>query len=273
MPSRCDLNSRTGLPALASSKRLATRLIISPLWYSFGPNTLKNLRPAHCGGSLRAAAHAVGERKVEQMLAAAVEVHRPEPAQCRRRPVVVEAVRAVAIGRRRRSVDEGRAGRRAPVEQPQRQPEVGVEHEVAVGRGGVGDRAQVDDGVELAAVEPGEQLAGRHHVGQLALGEIAPFAVAAEHVVDDDVAAAGLVQAGHDVRPDEPGPAGDQQHPTPPRRMFRPSLCPRAPAVQLAPMRRGKQADRLEAALRAPGQPWTGGLTAFGSRRTRSIKK
>jgi len=47
---------RIGLPALASSNFLATRLIIAPLWYSLGPNTLKNLHPAHCGGilSLRA---------------------------------------------------------------------------------------------------------------------------------------------------------------------------------------------------------------------------
>ena len=58
-----------------------------------------------------------------------------------------------------------------------------------------------------------EQVGGRHHVGELALGEVAPLAVGAEHVVDDDVAAARLVEARHHVRPDEPGPAGDQQHP------------------------------------------------------------
>src|SRR6202023_1421612 len=52
MPARCDLNRRIGLPDLASSNRLATRLIISPLWYSLGPNTLKNFRPTHCGGNL-----------------------------------------------------------------------------------------------------------------------------------------------------------------------------------------------------------------------------
>ncbi len=28
----------------------ATTLFMLPLWYSFGPYTLKNLRPAHCGG-------------------------------------------------------------------------------------------------------------------------------------------------------------------------------------------------------------------------------
>ena len=72
MPSRCDLNSRIGLPALASSKRLATRLIISPLWYSFGPNTLKNFSPAHCGGTLLLARDALDQREIEQVLAPAV---------------------------------------------------------------------------------------------------------------------------------------------------------------------------------------------------------
>ena len=61
---------------------------------------------------------------------------------------------AVAIGRGRRRIDERRPGRRAPVEQAQRQAEIGLDHEVAVGRGGVGDRAEMDHGVELAAVEP-----------------------------------------------------------------------------------------------------------------------
>src|SRR5580692_9578920 len=45
---------------------------------------------------------------------------------------------------------------------------------------------------------------------KLAIGEIAPLAVAAENVVDGNVGAAGLVEARHDVRSDEPGPAGDQ---------------------------------------------------------------
>ena len=97
---------------------------------------------------------AVGHRLVEQVLAPAVEIHRLELAQRRRRPVVVEALRAVAIGRGRGGIDERRARRRAPVEQAQRQAEIVLHHQVAVGRGGVGDGAHVDDGVELAAVEP-----------------------------------------------------------------------------------------------------------------------
>ena len=80
-----------------------------------------------------------------------------------------------------------------------------------------------------------EQVGRRHDVGELALLQIAPLAVGAEHVVDDDVGAAGLVEARDDVRPDKPGPAGHQQHPL----LRRP--CPAAvplpqtrPKVQLA---------------------------------------
>ena len=64
--------------------------------------------------------------------------------------------------------------------------------------------------LELAAVEPAQQIGRRHEVGKLALGEVAPLAVAAEEIVDDDVGAAGLVEARHHIRSDEPGPAGDQ---------------------------------------------------------------
>ena len=102
---------------------------------------------------------------------------------------------------------------RAPVEQAQRQAEIVLHHQIAVGGGGVGNRAHVDDGVELAAVEPVHQFGRRHQVGDLALGQIAPFGVVvAEQVVDHDVGRARLVEAGDHVRPDETGPAGDQKH-------------------------------------------------------------
>ena len=83
---------------------------------------------------------------------------------------------------------------------------------IAVGRSGGGDGAEVHDGVELAAVEPAQQIGRRHEFGELAAGEIAPFAVAAEHIVDGNVGAAGLVEARDHIRSDEAGPAGDQQH-------------------------------------------------------------
>jgi hypothetical protein len=65
---------------------------------------------------------------------------------------------------------------------------------------------------EMAAVEPAQKIGRRHEIGDLAIGEIAPLTVAAEKVVDGNVGAAGLVEARHHIRSDEPGPAGDQQH-------------------------------------------------------------
>ena len=159
-----------------------------------------------------AARRALGHRHVEQMLAPAIEIHRPQRLQRRERPVVAKALRAVAIGRRRRGVDERRRVRRAPVEQPHRETEIGFDHEIAVGRGGLGNGAEMDDGIEPAAVQPGRQFRRRHDVGKLALGEVAPFAVMAEQVADRDVGAAGVVQRGHDVRSDKTGAPGHQQH-------------------------------------------------------------
>ena len=106
----------------------------------------------------------------------------------------------------------GVALRRAPVEQPHRQPEIGLDHEIAVGRRGLRNGAEMDDGVEPAALQPVRQFGRRHDVGELALGEIAPFAVMAEHVADRDVGAAGVIQRGHDVRSDKTGATGHQQH-------------------------------------------------------------
>ena len=109
----------------------------------------------------------------------------------------------------------GVAVRRAPVEQPHREAKIGLDHEIAVGCRGLGNGAEMDDGVEPAAVQPVRQFARRHDVGELALGEIAPFAVMAEHVADDDVGAARLVERGHDIRSDKTGAPGHQQHDVP----------------------------------------------------------
>jgi len=54
---------------------------------------------------------------------------------------------------------------------------------ISVGGGGVGDGAEMNDRFELAAVEPADQFAGRHHVGELALPKVAPFVGVAERVV------------------------------------------------------------------------------------------
>ena len=47
------------------------------------------------------------------------------------------------------------------------------------------------------------------------LAEVAPLVVGAEHVVDDDVGAPGLVEGRDHIRADETGPAGDQKHSRP----------------------------------------------------------
>ena len=47
------------------------------------------------------------------------------------------------------------------------------------------------------------------------LARFLPLAVMAEQVADHDVAAARVVQRGHDVRPDKTGATGHQQHAVP----------------------------------------------------------
>jgi hypothetical protein len=51
---------------------------------------------------------------------------------------------------------------------------------------------------------------GRHHVRELALADIAPFAGAAERVVNHDIGPTGLIEASDQIGADKTGPAGDQ---------------------------------------------------------------
>ncbi len=68
----------------------------------------------------------------------------------------------------------------------------------------------MNDGVELAALEPFRKFSRRHEIGEPALGEIAPFAVMAEHVADRDIGTARVIQRGHDIRSDKTGAPGHQ---------------------------------------------------------------
>ena len=77
-----------------------------------------------------------------------------------------------------------------------------------------------------------EQVGRRHDIGDLPLGEVAPLAVGAEHVVDHDIGAPGLVEARDHIRPDKSGPAGDQKHAQPAVVWFRPSFAPDRPGAQ-----------------------------------------
>src|SRR5207248_9358791 len=75
--------------------------------------------------------------------------------------------------------------------------------------------AEMDDGIELAALEPFRQFARRHNVGELAPGKITPLALVPEHVADCDIRAARVIQRGHNIRSDKTGAAGHQQHSIP----------------------------------------------------------
>src|SRR5262249_20839222 len=113
------------------------------------------------------------------------------------------------------SIDETGGGGGGPVQKVEREPEIGGEDQVGIGGGRVGDRAEMDDGLELAAVEPAHQLAGGYDIGDLALAEVAPFVRVAERIVDNNVGAPGLVQAGDQIGTDEPGSPLDHKHPPP----------------------------------------------------------
>jgi len=68
----------------------------------------------------------------------------------------------------------------------------------------------MNNGIELAALEPAEQVDRPDHVGELAFLQVAPLAVGAQAVIHRDVSAARLVEAGNHIRSDESRPAGHQ---------------------------------------------------------------
>ncbi len=84
----------------------------------------------------------------------------------------------------------------------------------------------MDHGVELAALEPARS--DRPAAPRRPVGAWRDCAICrrSETVVDDDVAAAGLVEAGDHVRTDEAGAAGDQTA-CPPRICLIIRLCPK----------------------------------------------
>ena len=152
---------------------------------------------------------AVDNREIEQMLRPAVKIHWPQFAQLRQGPVIGEPLIAVAIGCGGRRVNERRLVVGAPVQQVEGQAEIVFHHGIAVARGSLGNRTQMDHSVELAAVQPAHQVGGRHEVGQLALLEVAPLVVLAEQVIDNNIGSARLIETGDDIRPDKSGAAGD----------------------------------------------------------------
>src|ERR1700734_678233 len=125
---------------------------------------------------------AFDDGEVEQMLAPAVEVHRLQSLERRERIVIDKACLAIAIGRGGGGIDKGRPRSRTPIEQAQRQPEIGFDDVVGVRGSRRRDRAEVDHRIELTAIEPWQEFGGWDEIGKLAAGEIAPLGVAAEDV-------------------------------------------------------------------------------------------
>src|SRR5262249_26659522 len=115
--------------------------------------------------------------------------------------------------------------------------------------GGVGTGAEMTAGTRPAAGEPRHRFAGWHTVGNLALAKIAPLAAVAEDVIDHDIGSPSLVEAGDQVGPDEPGPAGDQQHPQSASSLFPPAGALRRSGGRLAP----GHFDRFD---RSPARPF-----------------
>ena len=204
-----------------------------------GAEHVEELQPGPLRRQAFAARGALGHRHVEQMLAPAIEIHRPQLLQGVHGRVVAKPLLAVAIGRRGGGIDQRRGVGRAPVEQPHRKAEIGLDHEIAVGRGGLRDGAEMDHGLQPAALQPVHQLRGRHEIGKLALGQIAPFAVMAEHVAHRHVARPASFNAATTFDPIKPAPPVTSNMPSPAMIVAGASFAPVPRGRQLGLIGRG----------------------------------
>ncbi len=131
------------------------------------------------------------------MLAPAVEIHRLSLRSAAGDQSSVKPCIAVAVGRCRMKHEMN--GVRVAVHQSSRRSDrrklVSITASPSRG-GGVGDRAHMDDSVELAALEPVASGRRAAQNRQAAAWQIPPLAVAAEDVADDDdIGAPGVVEA------------------------------------------------------------------------------
>src|SRR2546430_14251033 len=108
------------------------------------------------------------------MLAEAVQIHGLEPLQRSNRPIIIEARSAIAIGCSRRGIDEGRARCRAPIQKFEGKTKIGGEDDICVGGGGVGDGAEMNDRVKLAAIQPADRSEERR-VGKEGRSRWSPY--------------------------------------------------------------------------------------------------
>src|SRR6185437_5258948 len=109
----------------------------------------------------------------------------------------------------------------------------------------------MDQSIEPPPLQPIVEFSRRHEIGELALGQIAPFSVLTEQIANRDVGAAGVIEGGHDIRPDKAGAAGHQQHSVP-------CLDPAAPALPHSAATSNVRCYGLRKAAMCP----TGGFTA-----------
>ncbi len=63
--------------------------------------------------------------------------------------------------------------------------------------------------VTAEPLQPREQPFDRHDLGEIALGDVAPFIATAEAVDDDEIGMAALVELGRQHRADKAAAAGD----------------------------------------------------------------
>jgi hypothetical protein len=84
---------------------------------------------------------------------------------------------------------------------------------------------------KLVSITRSPSVAG-DDVRELALGEIAPFAVMAEHIANRHIGAISVIQRGHEIRPDKTGAAGHKQHDIP---------CPDCAQASFAPVPSDRQ--------------------------------
>src|SRR5205823_3630745 len=135
----------------------------------------------------------------------------------------------------RRGVDEAGARGAAPVEEPERKTKVRLHNQVAVPRRGVGNGPQMEDGFELAPLEPAHELAWRHDIEDAPLAQVAPLAGIAQNIINNDIASPALIKVSDQIRADESGASGDQQH----HALLRQSraLCTLAPRPPLTHVR------------------------------------